>query len=138
MEDIEKERADLIRQGQLLENQLKVLRARLEQLTLALLQIEKAKASATAVERGKEMLLPIGADVLIEATAKSESFYLPVGAGYYIKVGKDKIVDKMELLERKIREEYDKINEEVKKAEDKLVGLIRQYQEYETYKSMKK
>ena len=121
----EQERMRLAQEGQIMEEKLKYLGRELEKLTMILVELEKAKGSLEGVEGGKESLINIGGDILIEAEVKSSKVIYPIGAGYYHKMDKTKAKERIEDAIKSIGETHKKIKEEVKKIEGELVNLLR-------------
>ncbi len=119
------ERAELIRRGQILESKLKYLSNELEKLGLIMIELQKAKASISSLEKGNETLVGLGGDVLGIFNVSEIKFFFPLGAGYYLKVGREEALERVEKMLNSIEDNHKRLREEIKKSEKELVELIR-------------
>ena len=124
----EKEKAQIAREGQMLEGKLKYLKAELEKLTLTLVELEKAKATINGAKVNEEALVPIGADIMMAVEVKDEHVLVPLGAGYYVRMKKEDALKKIDEGLERLKEVYNRINEEVKASEGQLIDLLRRAQ----------
>ncbi len=127
MED--RERANLMEEGKLLEQKLQYLGKKLEELTMVLMELGKAKESLKGVKEGNEGLIPIGGEILVESKFISEKVVFPIGAGYYMKMSKEDAEKKIDKLVEDINVRYKRIKEEVMKSETELIDLLRKVQQ---------
>jgi prefoldin alpha subunit len=118
--------AQLAYRAQLLDQQLRHLRTELERIMLVLVELEKAKTAMQESKEEGEFTFQLGAGIMAKAMMQDEKFLVPIGGNYYIEMDKESSVKKIEDSIEKTRDYYDKINGEVKKAEQNLITIMKE------------
>jgi prefoldin alpha subunit len=111
----------------MLDARLRGLRENLERMAQLVMEFEIAKSGITELKAGKaDTLVNVGGGILAMAQMETKHVLAPMGGGYYASLLPDEAMGKIEKLITSARKNQEIINEEVKRIEKDLVGLLKE------------
>ena len=123
----EERRAVIEEKARFLDSRLRMLRENLERTAQAMMELEIAKNGIREMEKGnKEVMMGLGSGVMAKAKITNDNVVTPVGSSYFAVLPYNKAVEKIEKHIVSAKSNQEKINEEVKRVEKELVGLLKE------------
>ncbi len=114
----------LSQQAMILDQKLKYLHTELQRISTLLIEFEKVKLAANNLKED-EVIINVGAGVLVKARIESSNFLYPIGAGYYISLPKDLVSKRIDEQLESAKKNNDMIRVEIKKLENELIELMK-------------
>ncbi len=125
-----REEVELAAKMKELDIKLKQLKEELERVNKVMVELSKAELALSNVKEGDELLVPIGSNVLGKVKLVADTFLIPVGAGYYVEVEKDKAVEEVKRSISQTKEYSLKLGEMTKNMEREFVQLLKKARQY--------
>lgn len=111
----------------MLDARLRGLRENLDRMAQLVMEFEMAKAGIIELKAGKkDTLVNVGGGILASAQMDNRHVLAPMGGGYYASLPPDEAMAKIEKLIASARKNQEIINDEVKRIEKDLVGLLKE------------
>lgn len=118
---------DIEERARMLDARLRSLRENTERMAQLIMEFEAAKAGIAEVKSGKkDAIINAGGGILIKARLESERVVAPMGAGYYASLTPEEALAKVGKLIESARKSQEAVNEEVRRIEKELVGLLKE------------
>ncbi|MEM2947997.1 MAG: prefoldin subunit alpha [Candidatus Anstonellales archaeon] len=123
MPELTEEQQRILYEARVLDAQLRMLRAELDKVGLALLDLTNSLHSVENIEV-KNALVPIGGGAFVKAQVSERNILVPIGAGYLLLMDEKTAKQEVEKRIEKTKEAAEKLNDEIKKVEIRLKVLL--------------
>ncbi len=118
--------AELTMRASAVDRELKALRAEVERVGMALIDLERAKKTIQEAKEGAEFLFPIGKFIVGKGTLASQNFLVNVGGQYYLELPPEKALEKIEQYLAETKSYSERLNGQIKEAEKELISIIKE------------